>query len=241
MQLLQAYLDTKRHRLFDSKLKVFDASIWLHAFSRSTIAIFIPILMLQLGYSIRAVIGYYFLYYLLDIPLTFFAGWLTRRIGARAVLIIGSFFSVAFFAVLYNLSANDFVLLGLLALFAALYDSLYWVSHLYLFMVFSKNDKNISRDASILAIMRHVAGILAPAFGAIILIFFNQKLLILISTSILIVSILPLFVVRSLKDKPPAVKLKRIKFFNQRHVSRDYISNGLFSVHRAAENVIWPI
>lgn len=241
MQLLQTYQDIKAHRLIDSKLKLFETSVWLHAFSRSIISIFIPILMLNLGYGVKAVIIYYFLYTLFDVPLNFFADFVVRKIGARLAIIIASFFSIAFFVSLYYLTSDNWSLLVLMAIFAALYDTLYWVAHLYLFMVFSKNDDNVSKDISVLSILRQLAGILGPALGVAILIFFNQKILILASIIILVISIWPLFLFKNIKDKPVKRKKNFFEFFNQGDVIKDYISTSLFSVHRSAESVIWPI
>lgn len=241
MQLFHTY---HRHGIYDllhSEFRLFEFSIWLHVFSRSMIAIFIPIILLQLGYSIGEVMIYYLVYNIFDVPLNFFAGWLTRKIGARLVIILGSLASIAFFVGLYYLTAGNWPLLIAIALFAALYDVLYWVAHIYFFMKCTKQDTNLGKDTSSLRIVKKIAGILAPAIGAIILIFFNQKILIIVSVIVLALSIWPLLKIKGVKDKPEGKAKSAREFFDSWDKLKDYIFQSLSSLHGSAEGDMWPI
>ena len=210
-------------------------------FSRSLISVFIPIFLLQIGYLIEEVIIYYFLFNLINVPLNFFARWLTRKIGARRVIILGLIFSVAFFIGLYNLGPGNWPLLITIAALAALYDACYWVAHYFLFIKSSKHDDNISKDRSRLLIVRRVAGILAPAFGAVVLIFYSQQALILISIVILVASIIPLFRMPDVPDRPGRKQLSWRQFFKKWNVVKDYISIGFYGVNNVTENIMWPV
>jgi hypothetical protein len=205
------------------------------------IAVFIPIFLLQMGHSVAEVILYFFIYNVFDFPLNFFARWLIQKIGARRVIILGSFALTIFFAILYNLSYGNWPLLISMAFFAALYDALYWVAHIYLFMGCEKNDDNISGGVSFLYIIKRIAGILAPILGALILIFFKQKVLIIVSTIILILSIWPLFKIKETKDKPEGRPMKIKSFFRKWDDVKEYLLLGIYSFHNVAEGVIWPI
>jgi hypothetical protein len=101
---------------------------------RSLISIFIPILLLNIGYSLEMVILYYLLYTFFDIPLNLLAKNLITRWGSKIVIIIATLFSISYFLILFFLSSNNIVLFLLLALTAALYDTFYWIPLRYIFM-----------------------------------------------------------------------------------------------------------
>ena len=224
-----------------SEFWLFELSVWLHVFARSLIAVFIPILLLTMEYSIPDVMAFYFAYHLFDVPLNFFARWLIRKIGARHVIILGTLWSILFFVVLYNLPPADFMWLMLLAVSAALYDALYWVAHIYYFMESSKHRKAASKDTSIFYIVKMVGGILAPAFGAAVLIFFTDKVLIGLSMGILALSIVPLLGMTHVEDKPKGKQLRFHEFFKTWADLRDYVTTGLYGVHASVEGIMWPL
>ena len=240
MQLFQIY-HHRLSKLIHDDFRLFEISIWLHVFSRALIIVFIPILLINIGYEIRDIIIYLAIVHGFDIPLNFLARFLTRKLGARIVIIFGSFASIIYFVCFFGLKANSWLLLILMAFSLALYDALYWVAHLYFFMKCSPNDDNVGGDTSSLDIVRRVASILAPAIGALVLIFANQKVLIAMSIFFLALSIVPLFLIRNVDDKPSIPQLKFREFFNSWYISKDYLSRSFFSVHDGAENIIWPI
>lgn len=242
MQLFHNFHNNQIYKFFHSDLWLFELSVWLHTFSRALIAIFIPILLLKIGYSIGEVIFYYFIFNLFDVPLNFFAQKLTVRLGAKRVIILGSFFSIGYFAILFNLIPNNWFLLTALAFCAAMYDTLYWISHLFIFYQYNrKKSVNTSRNTSMLYILRTLAGITAPIIGAMILIYLDKKILILISISILTISLWPLFKIKKIKDIPRVKKLSIKKFFSDKEILKKYLSRGLCSFSTSADSIIWPI
>ncbi len=241
MKLFHHHTARHHHRTLDSDFWLFELSVWMHTFARALIAIFIPILLLQLDYSVSDVMLYYFLYCLFDVPLNFLADSVVRRIGARAAITAGTLAAIAFFIILFALTPNNWPLIVALALAAAIYDTLYWVAHLYFFMESSKNRKSASKDTGLMSIARRLAGLLAPAFGALVLIFFSDKVLIPISILILLLSIVPLLKAKHVKDKPTKPKPTFKEFFPEWRNLRDYVITSLYGVHAAAEGIIWPM
>ncbi len=235
------YHQNRFQKVIHSEFWLFELSVWLHTFSRSMIAIFIPIFLLQTGYTIGNIMFFYFVLYAMSVPLNFVSRWLISKIGAKKVIIFGSCFYVAFFVSLYNLTLDNWMLLIAIAFFVATYDAFYWVAHIFLFMKCSKNDDNVSRDVSILSIVKNIAGIIAPALGALIIIFFSRNMLIIVSIVILILSIIPLFVMKNFPDKPVQKQITFSSFFSSWKFTKDYFTKGFFHIHSTTENVIWPL
>jgi len=176
MKLFNSYHYNKSHSNISSDLWNFELSTWLHMIGWSVISIFVPILMLVAGYSLTAVLVYEAIFYLIDVPLNFVAGRLIKMIGARAMVIIATIIVAVYFVTFRFISFGGWSILIALAVLAALYDTFYWVAHLYLFMESSGSKKEISRNNGMLTGIRSFGGMLGPAIGSAILLFGNLLL-----------------------------------------------------------------
>jgi MFS family permease len=209
--------------------------------ARSFISIFIPILILNAGYSIGTVINYYVLYNLIDVPFNFLARYLVKKIGARKVIILATFFSIAFFTTISYLDPSNLTILLLLALFAAIYDAFYWVAHIFLFIESTHEGKSSSKDTGIFYIVQKLGGLLGPAIGAVFILFHNETYLIILSIIFFLLSMIPLIKAKDLPDKPEKEEFSFKEFFSTQIEKRDYLSSTLYAIHAAAETVIWPL
>lgn len=126
-------------------------------------------------------------------------------------------------------------------MFAAIYDTFYWIAHLYIFMHCSKNDDNVSGDASVLSITRKLASFSAPILGALILFFFDRKILISTSIFFLILSVIPLLKIKNVPDKPRRKQKNFREFFSSWDVVKDYLILCFYGIHSATEDIIWPL
>jgi hypothetical protein len=72
----------------------------------------------------------------------------------------------------------------------------------------------------------------------LILIFSTKKILILISVFILFLSLVPLFKINDIDDKP--VRRKK-KFLSDWKTVKDYIALGLYGIHSGIEGIVWPM
>lgn len=242
MQLLAFYHRHRLHRLASHPdLHRFELAIWLHTLARSLIAIFVPVLLVQTGYSITQVMVYYLVYNAIDVPLNLLAGRLVRGIGARWVLILSTLVTMAFFGLLGALPPGHWPLLMVLALLAALYDTFFWVAHIYIFIEANREGLDTGETAGALEGVRKLASIVGPAVGAFFLVGSGKLTLALVSIAIFALSMLPLFRLRGIADKPTEKRLPLRDFFREPQERRDYLSMALFGVHDDVNGVLWPL
>lgn len=245
MQLFHFYHHHYRLRdLIPSDFWLFEFAVWLHVLARSVITIFIPILLLETGFSLQAVIIFYLLFHALDVPLNFAVGWLIERIGARLVMFFSNIFLIFFFIGLDMIEPGQYWYLGYLALLVALYDTFYWVAHLFLFMKSDRDARKAGSETGAFYSIKKIATMLGPILGAGLLMFVSQTSLVAVASALLLGSAIPLIYVTDFHDKPDITRTRRyhLRDFFRNTVDRtNLISTGLFSVHRRAELVLWPL
>ncbi|PIR88163.1 MAG: hypothetical protein COU10_00610 [Candidatus Harrisonbacteria bacterium CG10_big_fil_rev_8_21_14_0_10_45_28] len=240
MQLLHLYQIRRLDKMAHSKFWQLEFAIWLHIFARTIIGIFVPILLLQIGYTLGQVMLYYFLFTGINVPLNFLAKAIVQKIGARYVMMLSTLASLLFFVGLYLLTPNSWILFLITIIFAAIYDAFYFVSHIYLFIK-SEDSARSQKDTSLLYIVKMGAALIGPIIGAIILILTNRHVLIVASAFFFALSILPLFHLKNLPDKPTRKTPSFKKFFKEKIDRQNFLSFAFFTIHRAAEGILWPL
>ena len=220
---------------------LYELSVWLHVIAYSLISVFVPILLYTTGFSIADIMLYYAIYYLTDVPLNFLARSFIIHFGARASVALGTIFIITFFSLFSLLGPNDWYILLTMAVVAALYDTFYWVGHVYLFINSSGKDKDIGRKTSTVAIVRKIGSIIAPLVGATVLIFANNATLMYVGIFIFTLSLIPLFWVDEFKDRPTIQLVSFKKFFKHMREKKNYITMMLLAVHSSTEGILLPL
>jgi MFS family permease len=241
MQLFNFYHDHNLQKRIHADFWLFEFSVWLHTIARSLVSVFIPIFLFELGYGVPTIIAYYLLFNCFDVPLNFAAGRLVQKIGARKVIILATVVSIAYFALLGRIVGASLIALGLLALLDAIYDSFYWVGHIYLFLNSDHSPRHDNRGTGILYGMRTFGSMLGPILGAGLLLFTSQGFLLLVSILLFIFSIFPLMDLKHIADHPHVPRIPIREFFKHPEDRKNYLSTFLTSFHAASEVVIWPL
>jgi len=222
-----------------SDLHLFELSVWIQAFAQSLFSVFIPIILWRLGFTIQNILGFYFIFNLLDVPLNLVARHLIVRFGARTVLIISICANLVYLITLFNLS-NSWTQILILAAALAIFDSFYWVSHIYIFVRSAHASEKMRHDVGTLNIVRDIGGLLAPALGALVLIVSSPRTLIFFSTILMFSSLIPLSRMRHLVFKPEEKVKSFREFFRQPVEKINYFLEALGAIHVEIEDVIWP-
>lgn len=241
MRIFHFYTSQHLHRSLHTDFWLFEYAIWLHAVGRALIAVFVPLILARSGFPFEYIILYYFVFNVLDVPFNFLMEHVVMWMGARKTVIFATLVSIAYFLLLGRLAhGNLWFLLGLAAL-DAVYDTSYWVAHVYLFLKSSESEAGAGRQTGILYAVRTLAAALGPLIGAMILLFGNSGWLIWASVSFFALSLIPLFRLRHTADHPRHDGMHLREFFAEPLERRNYLITFLTSIHSAAEGILWPL
>ena len=223
-------------------LNRFEFSVWLHTVARSLISVFVPVLMLKNGYSIQNIILFYLIYTALDIPLNYTARSLVRKYGVKKVMMLGTFATIAFFLILGNLPPFNLLVVSLLALILAIYDTTYWIAHIYVFYD-AQNKEHTDPGESVggLQAIRTLGSLIGPALGALLLIYFGNTVLVFASIAVFALSLVPLFRLKHVYDIPQEEPMPIKQLLSNKILSRAFLMRAFWGVRNEVESVLWPL
>jgi len=181
-------------------------------------------------------IGCFFLFGLL-LP---FGAMLMSRIGLKISMILGSLFLVGWFVSLYLLSNNWYFALFLALASITLFRLLYWVPY---HTEFAKSTDRLSRGKEIafLASVSTLICVVLPFIAGLIIAKFNFSVLFLISIIIASISIIPILLLRPVREKYTYSFLQTFKELFNRRNRKLLLAYGGEGAEGVVGFVIWPI
>ncbi len=225
--------------LFGTDMHLFELSVWIQAFAQSLISVFVPIILWMIGFPIFQIMAFYFLFNAIDVPFNLAARKVIVRMGAKTALIFSIIAELIFLIIFFNLS-HSFAWLAAMAFFMAIFDSFYWVSHLYIFAQAAHKTEKMRGDVSALNIVRTIGGLLAPAIGALLLIAAGQKTLIFATTFLMLGSLIPLSMMKHAEFKPDVAPSRAKEFFSRPLEKINYLMGAFAALQAEVEDTIWP-
>ncbi|MEA3399594.1 MAG: MFS transporter [Patescibacteria group bacterium] len=208
---------------------------WLRFFGISVIAVFIPIYLLNLGYSLREVSVFYIFVSFFHIVFTIIGGRVIKKYGLRFVLLTSIPFRVIFFFLLFSLEFYPISLVFLAFVFGTS-NGLYWVGRLTLLAKNTEEHKRGSQLA-INGIIKKVVTLPGPIIGGFLLSFTNISIAIIFVLIFLILSFIPVFY---LKDEKEDVDLKIKNIFKGLNWREKLIifNKGIDDI---MNTIVWPV
>jgi MFS family permease len=220
---------------------LYELAVWLHTLSQSFVTIFIPVLMLKLGYDLHTVVIFFLVYNTIDAPLNILARRVIRWLGARLTIALAILAVIGFFWIFLRLQSADTWMLLFLAFLIAIYDSFYWVSHFFLFIESGKASKYAGTSTGSMYAVRQFGLLLGPAIGAVILIFFSRQVLIYAVIIGFALSLVPLVALNGFPDRPRGKSLSFKKFFSTWKGKRAFLSSAFYGIHDSVESNLFPL
>lgn len=207
----------------------------VHTFAFGLLAIFVPIYLYGLGFSLRQILFFYTTYYIFSSASEYVAGRLASRFGVNHIFSLSfplTAIGLFFLLTIHNLHWH----LWLLALAMAFPNGLFWVPYDDEFSK-SKHKKTAGSEIGKLAILVSLFGALAPMIGGIVAEQFGFSMVIVICMCLLLAAMLPIFKRRDMIKKEPL----NMRAFLAKDNIKNAIAYGGYGFEGNASNVVWPL
>lgn len=224
------------HRLLKIKSELGEVYLnrIIQSLALSMVGIFVPIYLINLGYSLNLVMLFLTVMYLSSIISAPISAFINSRIGIKHTIGLSFPFLIFYLLLIFSIKTFNWPII-LIAIVYGIYISLYWIP---LNSDFAKNSDKLHRGTEIgylMALPTFVA-VIAPLMGGWIINNYGFNELIIIVFVLLFLSIIPLFMTSDYKSKlgyewKRMINRENLLFF------REFIAKGMLY----ASVIIWPI
>jgi len=167
------------------------ASRTLRVIAMNIVSGFTSVYLLERGYSLVFIAGFWLAFYLIKIPFTYFGGYFTAHFGPKHSILISNILYVPAMVALGLLPQLGIISIALWGLFMALSASIY---HLGYMVDFSKvkNVEHAGKELAFMNILEKIAISISPIIGGFIALWFGLQVVIWLAAILFAISALPL-------------------------------------------------
>ena len=202
----------------------FNIFSFVSKFARSLIEIFISLYLFKNGFSIKYIVLFYFLENFFALFISYFFVKLGERFKYTIVMYIGIFSFLILQLVLNNL-VNSYLYIILISFLYSIYRRGYWIARRY-YITNIIPQKNSSESFSIIFVISEFASIVSGYLGGYLLDSFNVFALTVISSILLVISVIPLIMIKTKNENRKIELIKNIKKYDK----RNYLAFSLFEI-----------
>lgn len=223
------------NHIFQRELNELYASLAIRSFAISLISVFIPIYLLQNGYSLAWTVLFYAIFCFVHSVLVIPAAKLCGRIGIKHCMLVSVPLLISFY-ILLNFLSGQIWLLIITAFIMGIHQAVYWTAyHLDLSKITSKKKRGsqISKTIVVKSIFRS----LGPIIGGIILTTIGFPFIFILVVILLFVSIIPLF----LSEEIHTPKNFSFRGMLKGQTVKDAIAYVAYGWESGGAAILWPI
>jgi hypothetical protein len=219
-----------------SELSEMYLSGFLRTLAIGMIGVFVPIYLYKNGYSLTAILVYYFMFYIFGIIADYLVAHLVALVGPKHVMRTSLLVQMLFSILLIHLDKLPFAL-PLLALFGCLGSTLYFIPYNVDFSKV-KHRRHGGKEVGFTQVLEKMAAVLGPLLG-------GAAATYIAPTATFALSALAMFIATIiLMLSPEAVQTRQhIKFkgLKVKENWRDFIAFSFFCAENAISILVWPI
>jgi MFS family permease len=209
----------------------------IRSIALSLIGIFIPIYLLQKGYSLNFIFFFFLLqniFFLMIVPLVFY---LSKKFSYKSLIITNIPIAVCYLIYLnYFLSGTWSILF--LPLLSGIEMAFFWMPNHFMFIKISE-DKTRGKKLGYFNIFGQIAGLITPIIGALIMTYLGFNIVSIFSIFFILLSSIPLFYLDKIKSRK-SIDFKVVLNYFKSH-KKFFIGNSIENILGEANGVIWPI
>lgn len=188
----------------------------ISTFARALVETFISLFLLKHGFTIKEIIIFFLIVNFIAIPLSYFFVLIGEKTKYSYVMIIG-IIAFLIFQLLLNYVNCSFSFLLISSIIYSIYRRGYWVSRRFYITKIMPNKKS-SNLFSIILVLAQISSIIAGYIGSYILDNFSVIVLMVISSILLFVSIIPLFFIKYEKETNKICLIKNLKKYDFKNI-----------------------
>ncbi len=223
------------HFFKNRELNEMYVSLSIRSFALSLIGIFIPIFFYLKGYSLIAIFFFFIIQSVVHITFSVPAAEISSRFGIKHSMLLSVPFLIVFFFLLYSLDKFAWPL-PVLAIFAGISTALFWIPYHIDFAKFT-DSKNRGKQIGFSGIIASLFSVAGPVFGAVLLTFIGFKMLFMIVSLLLFVSVVPLFMSQEV-HQPIGFSLRG---FFKGQKAKDVLSFLGHGMENKMSTIVWPL
>jgi hypothetical protein len=223
-------------RLRDELQEIYTNQV-VQTLAMSLIGIFIPIYLLEIGFSTYMVFNYYAVFSVSIIAFSFITARISTRIGLKHAILVSTFPLIIQYVLLEVLGHyKNLAIFYTIPILQGLWSSLYWLS---LHSEFVKNSHKIHEGSEIgnLIAFPKIAATLGPFFGAVMLKSMGFDVLFVLVIFLIMFSVIPLFFTSDSKRRFHFRMKDRMLLLGNR-VHFYLLAEGMYLL---TEVIVWPV
>lgn len=220
------------------ELNKFYLASFIRRIGLNLIGIFVPIYLYHTGYSVIAILFFYFIQSLSFILFSFVGGKILSKIGYKFGILLSTPVLIVMYFFLNSITQYP-LLFFITPILAAIANFLFYISYHNVFTQESHSSKRGS-EVAILNIAMVIAGAIAPFIGGIIA-EVNFSTLFFISSIFIFISSLPFLFIDNIQSEHHFSIKSMLSYLKKKKYYGDFISFSAYGAEHIVDFILWPL